>query len=833
MNLHRTFIPIVLVVLAAFTAITTGPSSVFAQTAASSSDSTTLDDSQFDIAQGYFDFYWDDEEGKVWLHMNRLDEPFLYVSSLATGLGSNPVGLDRGQLGSDRIVRFKRVGQQVYLVQQNLKYRAGSQNESEKRAVMDSFADSILWSGNIQPTKSGKKVVDLTSFLLRDAHDCVGRLSSTGQGKYSLHKGLSYVHMERTRAFPENTEFESALTFTSSDPGSLAQRAAADGRYLTLRQHHSFVKLPEPGYRPRVFDPRVGSFSVDFADYSVPIDEPIQQRLITRHRLEKIDPKATSSAPKEPIVYYVDPGVPQPVRDALVEGASWWDDAFRSAGFESAFQVRILPEDADPMDVRYNVIQWVHRATRGWSYGQSVIDPRTGEIIKGHVLLGSLRVRQDNLLFDGLLPTPPEVNNSSCGLGFSPDASYLTSFADPRTSSDVSLARIRQLAAHEVGHTLGFSHNFAASTFDDRASVMDYPAPRVGIDDESLDLSDAYGVGIGSWDKFTVQYAYSQFTPEVETEELSRLVSKSLADGMLYITDADARPAGASHPLANLWDNGSDPVAALEQTLAVRKIAMDAFSKESLAKGRPLSELERIFVPVYLHHRYQTEAAAKMLGGYVYTYAVNGDGQTPITEVAAAEQKRALRTLLKTLSPQALAIATDILNVLPPKVSSSANDRERFDSGTAPVFDATQAMRGAADLTLSNVLQPQRANRLASCKQPGWNLQNVLSTLTDQLYRDPPADPTSSEAHRIVESVYALRLMDLAASASASSDTKALSTLELQKLTQLRYSRQNELYAAHRSLLNQRITRFLERPHSPAKTPAQPTIPPGSPIGGS
>ena len=456
-------------------------------------DTEEIDVSSFESYSGFYDFYWDANEGKIWLKLDKINEPFLYVTSLATGLGSNPVGLDRGQLGQDRLVRFKQVGPKVFLIQENLKYRASSNNAAERRAIQESFAESILWSGEV---KQG--IVDITDLLVRDAHDCIGTLESTGQGSFKLDDARSFIYLPRTKSFPRNSEFEVTLTFESSKPGRLANRTAADGRSISLRQHHSFVKLPDPGYEPRRWDPRVGAFSVSYADYSVAIDEPIEQRLLTRHRLQKRNPQAAKSPPRRPIIYYVDNGVPEPVRSALIEGASWWNDAFDSAGFENAFEVRVLPDDADPMDVRYNVIQWVHRATRGWSYGQSFIDPRTGEIIKGHVLLGSLRVRQDYLLFEGL----GAKQASACGLGYSPQQAYLSQLSDNAESVDVALARIRQLSAHEVGHTLGFAHNFAASTYADRASVMDYPAPMTKITDGRIDLSDAYAVGIGEWDKF-------------------------------------------------------------------------------------------------------------------------------------------------------------------------------------------------------------------------------------------------------------------------------------------------------------------------------------------
>ncbi len=804
--------------------------------------SAPVDVSQFRPMSGFFDVYWDAQQGKVWLKLDELDQPFLLVSSLATGLGSNPVGLDRGQLGQDRIVRFTQVGQRVFLIQPNLKYRATTDSAAEKAAIQESFAESVHWSGDIKTGSDNSRLVDLTSFLIRDAHDCIGSLEAAGQGSYRLDADRSFVYLPRTKAFPDNVEFEVSLTFASKKPGRLAERAAADGKSISLRQHHSWVRLPDDDYRPRRSDPRVGCFSVAFADYGVPLDRPLEQRFIVRHRLQKQNPQAERSPAKRPIVYYVDPGVPQPVRDALIEGASWWNEAFEEAGFENAFQVKVLPADADPMDVRYNVIQWVHRATRGWSYGQSVVDPRTGEIIKGHVLLGSLRVRQDRLLFEGLRSglhddLPPTssspVRACTCGLGHIPGEAYLSQLDPAADTIEVALARIRQLSAHEVGHTLGFAHNFAGSTYGDRASVMDYPAPRTRITDGRLDLSDAYGVGVGVWDKYVVQYAYSEFEEAQEAEALQQLVSQAVEKRYIYVTDADARPAGAAHPLGNLWDNGSDPAAALAHEMEVRKLALASFGAHVLPAGSPMSDLEKHFVPVYLHHRYQVDAAAKLLGGFETSYAVQGDGQQPVLPVAVSRQRQAAQELIKTITPDALVISADILGQLSPSAHVSASDRERFSTQTDPIFDPGTAMRVAATLTIANMLQPQRAWRLA--RQAGnWNLMELTDELIQATVESPsPSDAAELEARRIVQVVLVDQLMSLTESGSASHDARAVAASQLDRL-QTRFQRpesDSRMATAHAALLSARIQRFLQRNDLPAKRVPPVDVPPGSPIG--
>ena len=447
---------------------------------------------------------------------------------------------------------------------------------------------------------------------MSDVHGVTGTLKRTNQGDYSVDESRSAIYLDRTKSFPDNTEFESSLTFTGGKPGPLVRQTTPTPEAITLRQHHSFVRLPDDNYKPRAHDPRCPSISISFADYAAPLNQSIQKRWIIRHRLEKVDPNSESSEAVEPIVYYVDPGAPPQIRDALIAGGSWWNTAFEAAGFKDAFQVKVLPADADPMDVRYNMIQWVHRATRGWSYGASVIDPRTGEIIKGHVSLGSLRVRQDRVLFQGVSPALASANmgqssglrshglscasGCNCGMSAPPSIEAIAKLSKESDPIETALARIRQLSAHEIGHTLGFVHNFAASTYMGRASVMDYPAPLIKVTaDNRLDLTDAYDVGIGEWDIVGVRYAYSQFTDQQdEPAELSSILEGAIARKMLFISDADSRPAGAAHPLSNLWDNGSDPVAELKHVMRVRRIALNKFGKSILESGRPMSDLEQL-----------------------------------------------------------------------------------------------------------------------------------------------------------------------------------------------------------------------------------------------
>jgi hypothetical protein len=781
--------------------------------------------------EGLLPLWFDRKAGKVWAEVPAPSGPrgevgsYLYVESLLTGMGSNPVGLDRGQLGDTRVIDLRRVGNRLLIEQPNLRFRALSEDPTEARTVRESFATSVLWAGEIAASDpDGRALVDLTGFLVRDAHDIAARLKQSGQGNWTLDPARSTVDFDNCLAFPENLELEAILTYASSEPGPLARQTLPTAGSMTLVQHHSLLKLPDPGFEPRAFDPRAGSFSTDFADYAAPLGDPIAVRWIARHRLEKIDPAAARSRVKEPIVYYVDPGAPEPVRSALIEGASWWKEAFDKAGFIDAFEVKVLPPGAHPLDARYNVIQWVHRSTRGWSYGGGVIDPRTGEIIKGHVTLGSLRIRQDRLIFEGLAGT------EKTGTG-APD--------DP---IQIALARIRQLAAHEVGHSLGFSHNFAASTYG-RASVMDYPAPLVDITKSGdLDFSHAYAVGIGPWDVQSVRYAYTEFppgtSPAAEKAALGEILRDGLRRGLLFLTDEDARPPGAANPRAALWDNGADPAESLRHEMEVRRIALARFGEHNIANGQPLALLQEVLVPLYLHHRYQLDGALKAVGGVDYTYAVRGFGEDGQKPVGAERQRKALAAILDTLEPEALDLPEPVLALLLPRPAGYSPNEEMFRGKTDPVFDPLSAAATMADLAVSGLLQPERAARLVDLhrRDPGLpGLEEVLSKLADTSFGAAPADPRGAELRRTVQWVIVRRLIGLSSDPDAAPGVRSRVDGELHALAR-RLSASgkgtNDADAEQRAFLAREIGRYLDRPEvDPAKRPAPPETPPGQPIG--
>ena len=661
---------------------------------------------------GFFDFYYEPSSDKILLEVDKIDYEFLYVPSLSSGIGSNDIGLDRGQLGRERIVKFIKRGNKLLLIEPNSYYRSSSNNQNEIKSIEQAFAKSILYGFEIKDHQNDIFTIDFTPFLLEDRHGVAERLRRTGQGNYSVNKSSSAIELSNTKGFPNNIEFESLLTFSGKSEGKLIQSVAPDSNNVTVIQHHSFVKLPDDNYKPRSFDPRSGAISVSYMDYSSPIDEKILKKNIIRHRLEKKFPENEKSEAIRPIVYYLDPGTPEPIRSALIDGAMWWNEAFESIGFIDAFQVKILPENADPMDCRYNVIQWVHRSTRGWSYGSNVSDPRTGEIIKGHVSLGSLRVRQDYLIAQSLIQNPYLEENKKKVL-------------------EMSLARIRQLSAHEVGHTLGFAHNFSSST-KQRSSVMDYPHPLIKIKDDKINLDSAYAVGIGDWDKISVAYSYSEFKEnQNEKNELNKILDKSYDDGYRFITDYDARSVGGAHVNAHLWDNSEDVTSGLDEIIKIRQKAIINFSENNISVGSTYSELEDAFVPIYFLHRYQTEAVVKLIGGLDYNYSLVGDGQLVVKTLDHETQLNALKSVLSTLDEKFLTIPTEKLKLFPPRAYGFPRTRESFNSQMGVAFDPISAASTSSDMTLSLLLNHERLNRvnLQSSMKTGISVNKIFESL--------------------------------------------------------------------------------------------------------
>jgi hypothetical protein len=757
---------------------------------------------------GYFNFYYDDTADKIYLEVNKLNEEFLYAYSLAQGVGNNDLGLDRGQLGNEQVVFFEKQGNKIFLVQPNTRYRANTTNALEKLSVQQAFAKSVLFGFKIEYTRNGSYFIDLTDFLMQDAHGVLKRLAQAKQGTYSLDKSKSSLALERTKSFPKNTEFEARLTFAGNGTGAEIRSVAPNADNVTVVEHHSFIELPDNNYQPRLFDPRSGANAITFQDYASPVQEVIEKKWITRHRLEKKDPKAAVSEAIKPIIYYLDNGTPEPIRSALMEGGRWWNQAFEAIGYKDAFQIKLLPEDADPMDVRYHVIQWVHRSTRGWSYGASIADPRTGEIMKGHVSLGSLRIRQDFLIAQALMNAPFAVDGSNNG---------------PMMA--MALARIRQLAAHEIGHTLGFAHNYAASARNN-SSVMDYPHPQIEFKNNQMDFSHAYDTKIGDWDKVSVDYAYGEHKTQ---SALNQVLDNAYEKGMRFITDADARNPGGAHIYAHLWDNGTTIVDELQKILKIRQQAIANFSVNNIRPNEAYSHLEDVFVPLYFLHRYQTEAVSKIIGGSEYNYAVRGGKEMVLSPAPLALQLDALQALTTTLDAQTLAIPKDKLALFPPRAFNYDRTRESFKGKTGITFDPMGAVESAADFTLDFLLHPDRLSRLAGNKSVDSKQLGVEETLDRLMQATINKSQTDSYLQATQETINFKVVSALLNTLNAPS-ISPLAAAQVQVFVQKIRANYSLKPTAMAKYIVQTIDQFKANPNDwkPMQTP---NIPDGAPIG--
>ncbi len=757
----------------------------------------------FESFDGFVPLWFDHSSGKTYAEINRQNYELLYVTSLPAGVGSNDLGLDRGQLKDTRVVRFERSGRRMIMIEPNLDYRAVSDNSMEQRAVADAFARSVLAGFDIVAAGPDQDahLIDISALILTDSHQISQRLKQTSQGSYKTDRDRSLPLPQNYRGFPDNSVLEAWITFAGSEPGSHIRSVTPTAESLTVRTRHNFIRLPEDGFEMRPFHPRSGFFSMDYRDYATPLNQPVEKKFLVRHRLR--DP----SGALKPLIYYLDPGAPEPIRSALLEGAAWWSDAFAAAGYDGLFQVRMLPEDIDPLDIRYNVIQWVHRSTRGWSYGFSVVDPRTGEIIKGHISLGSLRVRQDMLIAESLVPL------------FAEDGTI-----NPQLSETMALARLRQLSAHEIGHTLGLAHNFAASSRDD-ASVMDYPHPNFSLDNNgNIDLSRAYDSGIGEWDVLAIRYGYEEFdTDEATRAGLAAIIDEADEKGLSFISDPDARGFRSVHADAHLWDNGSDPIERLQEILSIRNKALARFSLDNLAQNAPISTLESRLVPLYLLHRYQAEATAKLIAGLSYRYALKGDGNTALSTVPADRQHRALDTVLSLLDTEHLELDDQLLSTLLPPAYEYRRDREYFTHLTGRGFDSHSPARTVAQLVSSLLLEPGRVNRLIQqhakdAAQPGY--ETIVDGLTARYFGKRSASVIDQEIAWVILNEMMRLYQNPATGALARSKT-------LELLTDLR--KQLGRRDGWQQAMSREISEFLEHPMNHRVPPAV-VIPPGSPI---
>ncbi len=654
-------------------------------------------------AQGLLPVHVDTVQGRILLTLPPPDPQgiygrYLYATSLQTGLGSAAITLDRGLDGRTELLDFRRVGTEVAIAFENPRFRAVGGTASEQRGVRESFPIDVVWMSRPVSTKpDGSVVIDIAPFLTQDVMHLARQLDSGGGAPFKLVPALSAPLLRSVQDFPDNIVFAALETFESSDPGAAVRSVAPDPHKVSFVVHSSLIRLPPPGYTPHPYDIRAGGEPIEVYDYTTPLGQRVFHEYATRFRLQKIHPGRARSRVRKPIVYYIDRAAPPQIRAALLRGVRYWAKAFAAAGYIDAFQVKVLPRGVSPNDVRYNVVFWDDRLTRSWSYGQRIVDPRTGEIIRGVAVLGSLRARQDMRIFHALVGT--KYDNTG-----GPD--------DPVRAT---LLRLSQLAAHEVGHTLGFSHNFAGST-QHRSSVMDYPGPRILLKDGRIDLSHAYATGLGSWDMFTVKWLYGAPPPGESLRHYdSALADAMVASGARYITDTDARSPGSPTPWASLWDDGPDPVAALKHMMAVRRVALDDFGPRVLLPNEPLADLRREFVLVWLLQRYEAVAAAKLVGGVDYSYAINGHAHPPARPVDAREQNAAIDALLETLSTRELTVPHRLLMELSYGIHGADNpqfNQEVLANAGGAVFDPLVAADVAAQVTLNALLAPSRLTRV-------------------------------------------------------------------------------------------------------------------------
>jgi hypothetical protein len=786
-----------------------------AQQSAASQQPTTIAarTAGLDRHDGFVPFYINDRTGAIWLEIPHDSTRALLLTMLATGLGSNPIGLDRGSGSGERVARFERSADKVLVVFENTRYRS-SGGADNQRTVLEAFPPSTVAALPVIAEEGGRVLVDATDFVMRDWNDVAATLQRSNQGTYVIARDRSHIYKPYTKAFPDNTEIDVAVTWaTTGRPGGIVSGMAPDGSAITLRQHLTLLRLPDDSYKPRAADPRIGYFGISFHDYAQPIQGSLEQNWIGRHRLERMNPNDPNSPFKNPIVYYVDRGIPEPIRTAVLQGVSWWTEAFDKAGLKGAFRVELLPEGVDPMDVRYNVVQWENRNERGWSVGGALSDPRTGEMLKGMARLDSHRARTDYNIYAALMGADASAAD--------------TAFV---------LARVRQVASHETGHTLGLGHNYIASTYE-RASVMDYPAPRVVVKNGQIDMSEAYGVGPGAYDVWAIHWGYGIFPAGHEADSLKAIMADGLKKGYLYLSDADARPENSADPRTNLWDDAATPGDFLQHQVEVRRLAMSRFGLRNVREGEPLSLLQDRFPLLYFFHRFAINSVTKTIGGMEYSNPLRGDGQQATTPISSARQRSALSSLLAELRPVELAIPDTVLSLFPPRFDAG-NNVELFGEHTTPVFDELGAARTLSQMIIDGILQRERAARLVQFATRGAKPLSLAEVIDDLVAATWSGAKQPSEKlaaiQRVTQRALADRLLTLAADKDASPDVRAMVEF---KIGQLRAKAAANAAApasdearAHWHAIAADFARWIERRELPAPTPAL-RAPPGDPFG--
>ena len=762
---------------------------------------------------GFIPVYLNERTGAVLLELPRDSARVMFLATLSTGLGSNPIGVDRGSGGVSHVARFERAGPNVLVIFENWSFRS-SGGADHQRTVAESFPSSTVAALPLLAEEGGRLLVDATELLMRDWNDIGIALSRAQQGSYSVARDRSRIYGPYTKAFASNTEIDVALVLTTGgSPGGAVERLAPDARALNFRQHLTFMRLPDDNFRPRAADPRVGFFGVSFKDFAQPIQGALQQTWAARHRLERVNPADPASPIKNPIVYYIDRGIPEPVRTATFQGVSFWTDAFNRAGLTGGFRVEYLPDGADPMDARYNVVQWENRDERGWSVGGALVDPRTGEMLKGMARMDSHRARTDYNIYAALAGADAAAAD--------------TAFV---------LARVRQVSAHEVGHTLGLQHNYIASTYE-RGSVMDYPAPRIRVKNGTIDMSAAYGTGPGAYDVWAIHWGYGIFPPASEQDSLRSIVADGLSKGYLYLSDGDARPESAADPRTNLWDDAGTASEFLRHQVAVRRVALAHFGLRNIREGEPLALLQDRFPLLYFFHRFALNAVTKTLGGLEYANALRGDGQQATRPVSGARQRQALQELLAALAPAELAIPDTVLTLFAPRLDAGSNV-ELLSTRTTPVFDELGAARTLSQMVVDGILRRERSARMvqyALRQDGGFSLQEAIRTLVSGTWNAAaPASAKLAAIQRVTQRAVADRLMLLAADRESSPEVRAIADLEIARLRAAAAARalvaSTDDAKAHWLAVAADLKRWIDRGELPTPTPSL-RAPPGDPFG--
>jgi Met-zincin/Domain of unknown function (DUF5117) len=782
---------------------------------------------------GFFPYYWDEKKGDVLLELSpaALQSEFLYFTGLGSGIGSIEAFADRSSFGAGSVCRFRRVGMRVLVIEENSSFRAPNGTPELQHSVEYSFPTSVLASLPVEGERDGTVLVDADALLVRDAFDLLSQLrrpsravggvvvreQSSKAVDWRLDKDRSVIDLEHTGSFPLNTEVEALLTFATDSESDLNQ---PDPHTLSLREHHSFVAMPTPGYEPLEQDPRVGFISASFQDFSRPYDRDLTRYLVNRWRLQKKDPDAALSEPVKPLVFYLDRAIPQPIRSAARMGALWWNVAFEQAGFKNALLVEDLPEGADPMDIRYPTIQWTNRSGRGWSVGQSHVDPRTGEIIHAVVQLDSHRMRTVNNYWEATMPSGRD--NAEPAL----DTFAALDSLDPRTSEEqVMLQRLALLTCHEMGHVLGLEHNFVASTYG-RGSVMDYFAPRVQIrPDGTADLSDAYMQGVGSYDRFAIEWGYSQGKPGSQTEENARLdaiVKNAIAKGIVWGNTAD--------PRWNSYDDGPDPVTWLKQVLPVRNALLAHYSPRMLRPGEPNSMFTSRLPLVYLFHRYALGAAINVVGSAKVPLSLAGDGQQSIIIWPAESQKEALQLALGALNPSQLNVPAEIWIALAPTENRDP-DAERFASSAGYLFSPQDGARALTEIVVGGLLDPRRMQRLAVISEQDTHALSpgsVVSSLVTAAFSDTAKTATERDLAGVVQTEVAERLMILATNSEATPEVRAVALAGVREVQNA--MKKKTAQGAAMEQIDHEIMLFLQNPEQNTPKLKSSGAPPGPPV---